>query len=176
MAKSKKSAAATVKNRARTYQKKSRARKFLVVADGSAESESALHYAFKRAENTKGGVIILAVISPNDFQHWLGVGNLMREEAEEEVRENLEKMVKKAKKFSVITPETVIREGDLVDQIITLIEEDVNIAVMVLGASSEKSGPGPIISSLITGHAGDFPIPVTIVPGDMTDEEIASVC
>jgi len=176
MAKSKKATTVSKKNRARKYQAKSNARKFLVVADGSSESKSALHYALKRAENTKGGVIILAIISPADFQHWLGVGNLMREEAEEEVKVNLEAMVKQAKGFSAIKPEKVIRQGDKVDEIISLIEEDVNIAVMVLGASSESEGPGPIISSLISGHAGDFPIPVTIVPGDMTDEEITSVC
>ena len=34
-----------------------------------------------------------------------------------------------------------------------------------------KEGPGPLVSS-IGKNAGDFPIPVAIVPGHLSDEEL----
>lgn len=147
-------------------------RKFLVVVDGTPESERALHFAAKRAEHTRGGVTLLSVISPGDFQHWLGVGNIMREEAQEEAQRVLDYMVNAAQACSGITPETVIREGNISEEIIGLIEEDEDIAILVLGASTEASGPGPLVSMLASGAAGTFPIPVTIVPGDLTDDLI----
>jgi len=147
-------------------------RKFLVVVDGTPESERALHFAAKRAEHTGGGVTLLSVISPADFQHWLGVGNIMREEAEEEARKVLDYMVNAAQACSGIVPETVIREGSMAEELIKLIEADEDIAILVLGASTEASGPGPLVSMLASGAAGTFPIPVTIVPGDLTDDLI----
>jgi hypothetical protein len=72
--------------------------------------------------------------------------------------------------------EEVIREGKLVDTIKQQIEDDEDIAVLVLGASKEATGPGPLVSSLAAGvTAGRFPIPITIVPGDLNLEEIQAL-
>ncbi len=161
-----------IKNRKRASFQEGHSRKFLVIVDGTAESERALHFAAKRAEHTGGGVALLCVIAPGDFQHWIGVGNIMREEAEEEARRLLDRMVAEAKSCSGITAETVIREGIMVEELVGLIEEDEDIAILVLGASTEKEGPGPLVSMLASGAAGTFPIPITIVPGDLTDELI----
>jgi hypothetical protein len=50
------------------------------------------------------------------------------------------------------------------------------VAVLVLGASKESAGPGPLVSGLATGStAGKFPIPITIVPGDLTLEQIQAL-
>ena len=161
-----------IKNRRRASHEEGHSRKFLVIVDGTPESERALHFAAKRAEHTGGGVTLLRVIAPGDFQHWIGVGNIMREEAEEEARRLLERMVAEAESCSGIKAESVMREGDLVDELVGLIEEDQDIAILVLGASTEQEGPGPLVSMLASGAAGTFPIPITIVPGDLTDELI----
>jgi nucleotide-binding universal stress UspA family protein len=72
--------------------------------------------------------------------------------------------------------EDVIRAGNKAEQILKLIEEDQDIAVLVLGASTDPAGPGPLVSSLATGKlAGNFPIPITIVPGTLSAEEIAGL-
>ncbi len=164
-----------IKNRKRASTQEGHRRKFLVVVDGTPESERALHFAAKRAEHTGGGVILLAVISPADFQHWLGVENIMREEAEEEAQQILLKRVAEAEACSGITPEMVIREGEVAEEILHLIDEDEDIAILVLGASIENDGPGPLVSRIAGGGAGTFPIPVTIVPGDLDDELIDSL-
>ncbi len=161
-----------IMNRRRASLEEGHSRKFLVIVDGTPESERALHFAAKRAEHTGGGVTLLRVIAPGDFQHWIGVGNIMREEAEEEARRLLERMVAEAESCSGIKAESVMKEGDLVDELVGLIEEDQDIAILVLGASTEKEGPGPLVSMLASGAAGTFPIPITIVPGDLTDELI----
>ena len=42
--------------------------------------------------------------------------------------------------------EEVIREGKKVEEILKQIDEDEDIAVLVLGASKEAAGPGPLVS------------------------------
>jgi len=70
-----------------------------------------------------------------------------------------------------IDPEIVIREGSATEQINAVIEEDRDIAILVLAASSAKEGPGPLVSS-IAGRGATFPIPVTVLPDTLTDEEL----
>lgn len=53
-------------------------RKFLVVLDDSRECLCAMRFAAMRAMKTGGGVAILSVIPPDEFNHWIGVGDLMR--------------------------------------------------------------------------------------------------
>jgi hypothetical protein len=70
-----------------------------------------------------------------------------------------------------IDAEIVIREGSAAEQINAVIEEDRDIARLVLAAGSAKEGPGPLVSS-IAGRAAAFPIPVTVLPDTLTNEEI----
>jgi len=66
-------------------QAEAKRRKFLVIVDGTPESEVAIHFASLRALHTQGVVTLLAVLEPGDTsQQWLGVANIMREEARAE--------------------------------------------------------------------------------------------
>ena len=73
-----------------------------------------------------------------------------------------------------IEPELVVREGKPTEQIHQLIEEDQDIAILVLAAGAAKEGPGPLVAS-IAGKGAAFPIPVTVVPQNLSDEDIASL-
>jgi hypothetical protein len=152
-----------------------RRNKFLVVADDSPEFKSALRYCSRRAKNTGGSVTLLRIIEPADFQHWVSVGELMREEAREEAAELLQDLVNLAFEWSDVMPEVVIREGDLQEEILKFIDEDENVRILVLGASSEKDGPGPLVSRLAGQVSGQLHVPLIIVPGSMTAEEIDAV-
>lgn len=147
-------------------------RKFLVVVDDTPECERALHYAWRRAQHTGGSLLLLRVISPADFQHWLGVENIMREEAMEAARETLKRHGIVVNENSGLTPELVIREGDKAEEIIHLIDEDEDIAILVLGASSDSEGPGPLVSMVAAAGTGQFSIPVTVVPAGLDDDQI----
>ncbi|MNL85213.1 hypothetical protein D3C87_2134570 [compost metagenome] len=72
-----------------------------------------------------------------------------------------------------IEPEINIREGETASELISLIEEDQDIAILVLAAGSGKEGPGPLVQSL-AGRAL-FQIPVTVVPAGLSNDDIDAV-
>ena len=154
-------------------------RKFLVVVDETPECESALAFAASRAKRTKGQLALLYVIEPEDEAlHWLGVEEIAREEGQSKAKAVFRLFGRKLKAmgFENLAPEEIIREGSKAEEITKLIEEDADIGVLVLGASKDPSGPGPLVSSLAGGKlAGVFPIPITVVPGHLSTEEILAL-
>jgi nucleotide-binding universal stress UspA family protein len=148
-------------------------RKYLVVIDDTPECDRAVYWASKRAARTGGAtVLMLHVIQTQDRnQQWLGVADIMRAEAHEEANAVLDRYAARANGVAGITPERVIREGSLADEILKLIDEDEDIGILVLAAATEKEGPGPLVVNL-SKSAGTYPIPVAIVPGHLSDEEI----
>ena len=149
-------------------------RKFLAVIDDTPECERAVAYASRRAKSTGGALVLLFVIEPGDFQHWLGVEKIMREEAAASAASALDAQAVKVRETLGIEPELVVREGKTSDEIHRLIEEDQDIAILILAAGASKEGPGPLVAS-IAGKAAAFPIPVTVVPQSLSDEDIESI-
>ena len=149
-------------------------RKFLVVLDDSRECLNAMRFAALRAEHTGGAVEVLSVIPPDEFNHWIGVGDIMREEARERIVAHFEVFAKWMRDKHRLEPNLVIREGEPVDEILAQVREDPEIGVLVLGAASEKKGPGPLVSQL-TRSAGTLPVPMTIVPGDLSKEQLEQI-
>ena len=146
--------------------------KCLVIVDETAEWYRAVYYASRWAIRVGGGVVMLRIIETEDQnQQWLGVADIMRAEAQEDANAALDRAAGRANGIAAITPERVIREGDPTDQLLDVIDKDVDIAMLVLAANPGPEGPGPIIT-MIAAVVGSFPIPVTIVPGDLSDEEI----
>ena len=149
-------------------------RKFLVVLDDSRECLNAMRFAAMRAAKTGGGVEILSIIAPEEFNHWLGVGTLMREEARERIEAHFEVFAKWMRDKQGVNPELVIREGDAVEELLAQVNEDPEVGVVVLGAGSGKKGPGPLVTAL-TRSAANLPVPLTIVPGEMSKERLESI-
>lgn len=150
-------------------------RKFLVVLDDSRECLNAMRFAAMRAHSTGGGVAILAVIPPEEFNHWIGVGEIMRQEARDRIHAHFEVFAKWMRDRQNVDPQLIIREGEPVAEILKQIDEDDDIGVLVLGASAEKGGPGPIVTSLSRSF-GSLPVPLTIVPGELSKERLNAVC
>ena len=148
-------------------------RKFLVILDDSRECLNAMRYAAMRASHSGGGVTVLSVIPPDEFNHWIGVGELMREETRERIEVHFEVFAKWMRDRQGVDPELVIREGEAMAEIAAQIAEDPEIGVLVLGAGTDK-GPGPLVSAL-TRQAGTFHIPITIVPGDLSKEKLQAI-
>ena len=149
-------------------------RKFLAIIDDTPECERAVAYAARRAKNTNGALVLLFVIEPGDFQHWIGVEKIMREEATAAASAALDTQAAKVREQVSIEPELVIREGKAAEEIHGLIEEDQDIAILVLAASAAKEGPGPLVAS-IAGKGAAFPIPVTVVPYNLSDDDLESL-
>lgn len=147
-------------------------RVFLVVVDNSQEMRVALRFAARRAAHTGGRVALLYVTEPSDFQHWMAVGDLMREEARQEAEAVLQRLSDEVVRLGGSIPVLYVREGDRAEELLKLIEEERSISIVVLAAGTGREGPGPIISNLLAKKAGQLHTPFTIVPGVLTDAEI----
>ncbi|WP_237152742.1 universal stress protein [Oryzibacter oryziterrae] len=150
-------------------------RKFLCVVDDTPECDRAVIYAASRAARSGGGLVMLYVIPPGDFQHWRGVEEMMRAEAMDKAEESLARRAERARAFAAIDPELVIREGKAPDAINAVIEEDRDISILVLAAGVGNEGPGPLVSAVAAKSGIGFAIPVTIVPGNLSDDDIVAV-
>ena len=149
-------------------------RKFLVVLDDTRECLNAMRFAAMRAAHTGGGVQILSIVPPEEFQHWMGVADLMRAEARERIEAHFEVFAKWMRDRQGVNPELVIREGDPVTEILAQVRQDPEVGVLVLGAGTDKHGPGPLVTAL-SRSSGTLPVPMTIVPGDMSKERLEAI-
>jgi nucleotide-binding universal stress UspA family protein len=158
-------------NRRRSYETGHRP-KFLVVVDDTPECARAIHFAARRASRTGASMVMLAPVDPPDNFEWIGVGEAMLAEAQEEAQKLLDEAAKEARSAAGLEPEQVIVVGDKAESIAKLIAEDEDISFFVLAAGTGKEGPGPLVSTIAAKTASTFPIPIVIVPGSLTDEEI----
>lgn len=150
-------------------------RVFLVVVDDSEEMRAALRYACRRARNTGGRVALLRVVEPAEFQHFATIGNLMRAEARQEAEELLQRMAAEVNECSGQLPVLYVREGNVREELITLVNEDPQISILVLAADASQGGPGPLITALTGKFIGKLRVPLTIVPGNLSDEQISAI-
>lgn len=154
------------------------ARKFLLVVDESPEVESALYYAAARVVRSSGTILMLYAIEPQDFQHWAGVRQVQIEEETVKARALFRLFRRKLNLvgFENIPCEELVREGLKAEAIMQTIAEDEDVSILVLGASTDPKGPGPLVSTLAAGAAvGSFPIPITVVPGTLAFEDIIAL-
>ena len=157
---------------AKRPQRTSSERVFLVVVDESEELRVALRYASNRAKATGGRVALFYVIEPSGFGHWIAVEDLMEKEMRLQAEETLKKYSDMVMKMSGQMPALYIREGSRLDALMELLEEEPSISILVLAAGTGKSGPGPLISALAGKLNKRLHVPLTIVPGALSDEEI----
>lgn len=154
------------------------ARKFLLIVDDSTEVESALYYAAARVVRSSGRILMLYVIEPQDFQHWAGVKQVQIEEETQKARALFRLFKRKLHQvgFENIPCDEVVREGVKAEEIMKTIAEDEDVSILVLGASADPKGPGPLVSTMAVGTAaGSFPIPITIVPGNLAFDDIIAL-
>lgn len=153
-------------------------RKFLVVADDSPEFQAALRFACRRARSTGGYVALLRVIEPAVFEHWSGVRDEIARQQRQEAEAALQQSAEYVQAETGLPPEFLIKEGDSVRAALKqVLSDDPDIKVMVLAAAVGGRGPGPLVSSIAKEGVkwGSRKVPITIVPGDLTDDEIADL-
>ncbi len=150
-------------------------RVFLVVVDGTEEMRVALRFACRRAAHTHGRVALLYVMESSEFQHWMSVGDLMREEARSEGEQILQRCATQVSEQTGSLPVLYLREGSRRSQLMELIDEEPSISILVLAADTGPRGPGPLVSALTGKFVGKLRVPVTIVPGHLSDEEVDKI-
>ncbi|WP_376099247.1 universal stress protein [Roseomonas sp. CCTCC AB2023176] len=150
-------------------------RVFLVVVDDSPERAVALRYACLRARKSGGRVALLRITEPVGLQEWAGVGALMQEERRQAAEQTLSALAAEVQEITGGLPLLLIREGEAVETVITVLEEDPRISILVLATAPGTGGPGPLVTALAGRHAGQLRCPVTLVPGGMEDAELDRV-
>lgn len=154
-------------------------RKFLIVVDESQEVESALYYAASRVQRSTGSIVMLYVIGPGEYQHWAGVRQVQLEEETNKAKAIFRLFKRKLAHagFETIVTEDVIREGRAAEEVVKIIAEDEDIAILVLGTAIDATkGPGPLVESFVSGRQGaGFPVPITVVPGQLSLEDIKAL-
>jgi nucleotide-binding universal stress UspA family protein len=148
---------------------------FLVVVDETEEMQKALHFACRRALHTGGRVALLYVIEPPEFQHWLGVERVMHDEARQQAEQTLQALAAKVQAMTTKVPVLYLREGRRRDELLALIKEEPGISLLVLATATGREGPGPLVTYLVSQLGGQTDIPVTLVPGRLSEAEIDAV-
>ncbi|MGE0409559.1 MAG: universal stress protein [Amphiplicatus sp.] len=148
--------------------------KFLLVAHDCPEARLAAYFTARRARHSNAAVTLLHVIEPPEFGHWATVAETMRAEAYEHAEACLDEFAALVEAEWGEAPEKIIREGRTVDELRKLIDEDPRIAILFLGASTSPEGPGPLVAALANrpAYLGARPIPVTVVPGSVTRDDL----
>ena len=145
---------------------------FLVVVDDSEEMHQALQFACGRAKAVGGKVALMYCIAPAEFEYWAGVGELMRQEAREAAEEKMTIHAEYANGLTGEIPVLFVREGDTSDELLALIDEEPSISLLVLGAYTQSETAGPLISFLMSRGPSRCWVPITVVPGNMSDEQL----
>jgi nucleotide-binding universal stress UspA family protein len=148
---------------------------FLVVVDDTPEMRTALRYACRRAAKSGGRVAMVHVAEPSGFREWVGVSQLMEDEARQQAEAVMQKIAAEVSKISGKMPILYFREGDRREEVMKLIDEELTISILVLGASTGPKGPGPLVTALTSKFVGKLRVPLTIVPGHLTADDIEHI-
>jgi hypothetical protein len=147
-------------------------RVFLVVVDETEEHRLAVHYAARRAAHTGGRLALLYVVEPAELQQWMAIEELARAERREAAEELLQRLCEEIAPIAGSMPMVYIREGRRRDELLALIAEEPTISILVLAAGTGPEGPGPLVSYLAGKPAARLRIPITIIPGGLTLDEV----
>jgi nucleotide-binding universal stress UspA family protein len=147
-------------------------RVFLVVVDETPEHRIAVRYAARRAAHTGGRLAMLYVIEPTEMQHFRAIEELAQAERREAAEELLQLLCEDIAPIAGAMPVVYIREGRRRDELLALIAEEPTISILVLAAGTGVEGPGPLVSSLAGKAAARLRIPITIVPGGLSMEQV----
>jgi len=141
--------------------------------DDTPEFETALRYACRRARATDARIVLLRVVEKSVFDHWAGVRDEIERQDRAEAEAALQKAAERVMSDLGRPAEFAIREGDTRSAVRAEVADDPEIKLLILAAAGGKN-PGPLVSSIAKeGVAwGSRKIPVTVVPGELTDAEI----
>jgi nucleotide-binding universal stress UspA family protein len=150
-------------------------RVLLVVVDETPEHSVAVRYAARRAAHTGGRLALLHVIEPAEAQQFLVIEELAQAERRDAAEQLLLALCEEIAPLAGSMPILYIREGRRREELLRLIAEEPSISILVLATGTGPGGPGPLVAHLTGKTAPGLRIPITIVPGNLSPNEIDAV-
>ena len=150
-------------------------KKFLVYIDKSKELEKAIHFAAQRAKNTSGTLSMLYVVDHAMNAQWSKVENLIEQEETSEAKKICRTWAQKVQEEYSIETEIILKLGDRIGELVSVLKEDKNVRFLVLATSEDGEDPGPIIKSLMSSKMKDLSIPIVLIPGSIDKKDIDSI-
>ncbi len=144
---------------------------YLVVIDDSPEAGIALRFAARRAVKTGGGVEILNLLPPQEFIAFGGVQATIEEEALLHAQGIVAAAAGALFEESGLIPAITVRGGEGPKVIREMIADNPDIAALVLAAAA-TGAPGALVAHFTGADAGALSVPVMIIPGSLSREQI----
>jgi nucleotide-binding universal stress UspA family protein len=98
----------------------------------------------------------------------------MREEARDRINAHFQVFAKWMREKHKVDPELIIREGEIVSEILAQIKDDSEVDILVLGAGTDRKGPGPLVTQL-SKSSGNLEVPIVIVPGSLSKAQLEAI-
>ena len=153
---------------------RSKPAKYLVCVDKREESRIALRLACMKARARGSSVDLLHVITPADFQTLGVIADRMREERRGEGEQLLKSLSEEANHYDIV-PSLLLREGPVGDEILAVTQGDPDINIIVIGVAHHSAGRGKLAAWLAGQLSSKLFVPVLMVPGNLTDQQLEAL-
>jgi len=145
---------------------------YMIVADGSDEFQTAMRYASLSAKAAGAGVLVLRILGAVGFRQWGNIEERMKLEQRQQAEQLMAGVEQTIKDVSGIQAEIVIREGQKVEQVLAVLENRPRVKKLILAASTNPAGPGPLIEHFAGKGMEQLNAPLTIIPGHLSDDAL----
>lgn len=146
--------------------------KFLVCVDKNEESIAALRFSCLKAKMRGAIIDLIHVLPPDDFQTLGSIAERISEERRLEGQRMLEELGAKVEAINGVKPGMILREGEAGEEIIKTISELSDISLLIIGTAHHMRGRGKLAAWLAGQLGQKLFIPLLMVPGNLTEEQI----
>jgi nucleotide-binding universal stress UspA family protein len=146
--------------------------KYLACVDSREECRAALKLACLKSLARGGRVDMLHVTPPADFQTLGAIAERMREERRAEGQALLDTLSAQAQQDYGVRPGLLLREGAIGEEIIAAALADADTIMVVIGVSHVSGSRGTLAAWLAGQLGSKLPIPLLMVPGNLTEQQL----
>ena len=145
--------------------------KFLLCVNDSQHSLVALRFVCMMARRQNRPIQLLHVVEPVD-PTFRAVAAKMREEKRQAAEKLLDRCAQDANALANIRPVLTVREGSVAEEIISTIEEDHTISMLVVATSHDSPTRDVLLPALTSQVGNRLLIPMLVIPGTLTEQQI----
>ena len=150
-------------------------RRILVLVGGDLSTRAAIAWAARWAVRTGDGIVLFHVIEPDQAMGFGVMQDLMRAEQWQTTDRLMATFSAYAARLTGHPPAQLVREGPLKETVREVLKTEENLSLLVVAASHREAGPAPLISYLASRMGSRVQVPMVLVPGTMTAEQIEAM-